>query len=149
MRVVRDCITTCRQRRRKAVHRTRNSQSVSRHIYAGQYHEVRPVQPSEHYALNILSALNGLPIPDAAYGNAPIGILIYTASGWMSATITATEPEFRPNLTFPFQPNDTDADWAAVGRHSIGYAGPLVRNVYVRNICETNTDYLYAPLAIE
>lgn len=43
----------------------------------------------------------------------------------MSATITATEPAFRPNLTFPYQPNDTDADWAAVGRHSIGYAGPL------------------------
>lgn len=43
----------------------------------------------------------------------------------MSATITATEPWLRPNLTFPFQPNDTDADWALVGKHGIGYAGPL------------------------
>jgi hypothetical protein len=44
----------------------------------------------------------------------------------MSATITATEPSFRPpQLTFPFKANDTDADWALVGKHSIGYAGPL------------------------
>lgn len=43
----------------------------------------------------------------------------------MSATITATEPHLRPNLTFPFQESDSDADWALVGKHSIGYAGPL------------------------
>lgn len=43
----------------------------------------------------------------------------------MSATITATEPELRPNLTFPFQENDKDSDWALVGKHGIGYAGPL------------------------
>jgi len=43
----------------------------------------------------------------------------------MSATITATEPEFRPNVTFPYLEGQSDEDWAAVGRHSIGYAGPL------------------------
>ncbi|KAH3911465.1 hypothetical protein HBI56_103630 [Parastagonospora nodorum] len=76
--------------------------------------------------INTTSALNGVSIPDAAYGTAPIGILIYTSTGWMSATITATEPELRPpQLIFPFQANDTDADWALVGKHSIGYAGPL------------------------
>jgi hypothetical protein len=46
----------------------------------------------------------------------------------MSATITATEPEFRPNLTFPFQVTDKDSDWALVGKHSIGYAGPFSVN---------------------
>lgn len=27
--------------------------------------------------------------------------------------------------TFPFQPEDSDDDWALVGKHSIGYAGPI------------------------
>lgn len=44
----------------------------------------------------------------------------------MSATITSTDPEDRPgNLTFPYQDSQSDADWALVGKHSIGYAGPL------------------------
>lgn len=43
----------------------------------------------------------------------------------MSATIAATEPAFRPNLTFPYQDSDLDSDWALVGKHSIGYAGPF------------------------
>lgn len=38
----------------------------------------------------------------------------------MSATITATEPEWRPlDLTFPAQPNQTDAAWAAVGKQYV------------------------------
>lgn len=91
--------------------------------------------------------MNGNPIPDEAYGAAPVGLLIYTASGWMSATITATEPEFRPNLTFPYQPNDTDADWAAVGRHSIGYAGPLrLSDAIPAN--ETNGQVFHGPLTV-
>ncbi|CAK1364330.1 hypothetical protein CB0940_08030 [Cercospora beticola] len=78
------------------------------------------------YALiNTTSARDGVPIPDEAYGERPVGIITYSKSGWMSATITATEPELRPNLTFPFQPEDSDDDWALVGKHSIGYAGPI------------------------
>lgn len=75
--------------------------------------------------INTTSALNGEPIPDEAYGEHPVGIITYSKSGWMSATITATEPELRPNLTFPFQPEDAETDWALVGKHSIGYAGPV------------------------
>ncbi|KAF3002434.1 hypothetical protein E8E13_004160 [Curvularia kusanoi] len=75
--------------------------------------------------LNTSSTLNNVPIPDDAYGKAPVGLLTYTRSGYMSATITATEPAFRPNLTFPYQVTDSDADWALVGKHSIGYAGPF------------------------
>lgn len=72
------------------------------------------------------SAYNGVPIPDEAYGKAPVGILSYSKSGYMSATISATEPWLRPQeLTFPFTANQSDADWALVGKHSIGYAGPL------------------------
>lgn len=45
---------------------------------------------------------------------------MYTPEGYMSATITATEPEWRPlDLTFPAQPNQTDAAWAAVGKQYV------------------------------
>ncbi|KAI9155118.1 hypothetical protein HJFPF1_07686 [Paramyrothecium foliicola] len=75
--------------------------------------------------INTTSYLNGEPIPDAAYGEAPTGIITYSKSGYMSATISATEPELRPqHLTFPFTPDQNDTDWALVGKHSIGYAGP-------------------------
>lgn len=44
----------------------------------------------------------------------------------MSATISATEPELRPqHLTFPFTEDQSDADWALVGKHGVGYAGPF------------------------
>ncbi|KAL1411717.1 hypothetical protein Q8F55_002683 [Vanrija albida] len=76
--------------------------------------------------LNTTSQHNGTPIPDRAYGASPVGVLIYTKSGFMSATISATEPELRPaNLTFPYTDEQADADWALVGKHSIGYAGHL------------------------
>jgi hypothetical protein len=49
------------------------------------------------------STFNGKPVPDRAYGENPVGIITYSKSGYMSATITATEPEYRPeNLRFPF-----------------------------------------------
>ncbi|EDU47569.1 Lipocalin-5 domain containing protein [Pyrenophora tritici-repentis] len=79
--------------------------------------------------MNTSSTFNNVPVPDSTYGKNPVGLLIYTAAGFMSATITATEPEFRPNVSFPFKPNETDAQWAQVGRHSIGYAGPLSVNM--------------------
>jgi hypothetical protein len=65
----------------------------------------------------------------------------------MSATITATEPWLRPNLTFPYQVNDTDADWALVGKHSIGYAGPLrISDAIPAN--ETNGQVFHGPLTV-
>ncbi|KAM0276709.1 hypothetical protein ACHAQH_006477 [Verticillium albo-atrum] len=75
--------------------------------------------------LNTSSTLNGVAIPDQAYGENPIGIITYSRSGYMSATIAATEPELRPqNLTFPFTADQSDADWALVGKHGVAYAGP-------------------------
>jgi hypothetical protein len=65
----------------------------------------------------------------------------------MSATITATEPELRPNLTFPFQPEDSDTDWALVGKHSIGYAGPLrLSDAIPAN--RTNGQVFHGPLTV-
>jgi len=66
----------------------------------------------------------------------------------MSATITATEPEFRPgNLTFPFLPEQSDADWALVGKHSIGYAGPLSVNTQLP-ANKTNGQVFHGPLTV-
>lgn len=63
---------------------------------------------------------NGTALLDEAYGAAPVGHLTYTPEGYMSATITATESEWRPlDLTFPAQPNQTDAAWAAVGKQYV------------------------------
>lgn len=65
----------------------------------------------------------------------------------MSATITATEPQLRPNLTFPFQATDSDADWALVGKHSIGYAGPFrVNEALPAN--KTSGQVLHGPLTV-
>ena len=55
----------------------------------------------------------------------------------MSATITATEPEWRPlDLTFPAQPNQTDAAWAAVGKQYVltlySYIPPSFRSSPLR-----------------
>jgi hypothetical protein len=97
--------------------------------------------------VNTSSTLNGVSIPDLPYGTAPIGLLIYTATGYMSATITATEPEFRPNLTFPYQVNDTDADWAQIGKHSIGYAGPFRVNDELP-ASETDGQIFHGPLTV-
>lgn len=59
-------------------------------------------------------------VADRAYGAAPVGVLTYTPEGYMSANIMATEPEFRPaGLTFPFQDNQSDADWALVGKQYV------------------------------
>ncbi|KAI4948892.1 hypothetical protein J4E86_008241 [Alternaria arbusti] len=91
--------------------------------------------------VNTSSSRNGEPIPDLPYGKAPVGLLIYTESGFMSATITATEPEFRPNLTFPYQPNDSDADWALVGKHSIGVNEELPAT-------ETEGQIFHGPLTV-
>ncbi|PBP24097.1 hypothetical protein BUE80_DR005034 [Diplocarpon rosae] len=100
------------------------------------------------YALvNTSSTQNWVPIPDAVYGSAPVGQLIYTASGFMSATITATEPAYRPAVSFPYKANETDAAWATVGRHSIGYAGPLAINTALpANL--THGQLLHGPLTV-
>ncbi|WYZ44961.1 hypothetical protein EsH8_VIII_000277 [Colletotrichum jinshuiense] len=92
------------------------------------------MQPSEIFAilagtytlLNTSATRDGVPIDDPTYGSAPVGILTYSKTGYMSATITSTDVEDRPaNLTFPFEEGQSDADWALVGKHSIGYAGPF------------------------
>ncbi|KZM20237.1 uncharacterized protein EKO05_0003683 [Ascochyta rabiei] len=97
--------------------------------------------------VNTSSTLNDVPVPDAAYGAAPVGILTYSKSGYMSATITATEPQLQPNLTFPFQASDLDSDWALIGKHSIGYAGPFrVNEALPAN--KTSGQVFHGPLVV-
>ncbi|KAL6705934.1 hypothetical protein ACN47E_006213 [Coniothyrium glycines] len=110
-------------------------------------HEILKALAGTYSLVNTSSTLNGVSIPDEPYGEHPVGILIYTASGFMSATITATESNLRPNLTFPFQANDTDADWALVGKHSIGYAGPFrISDTIPAN--ETDGQVFHGPLTV-
>ncbi|OAG07323.1 uncharacterized protein CC84DRAFT_1062805, partial [Paraphaeosphaeria sporulosa] len=115
----------------------------------------KPVKPQDiinalagtYTLVNTSSTLNNVPIPDLAYGEAPVGILTYSKTGYMSATITATEPAFRPNLTFPYQDSDLDSDWALVGKHSIGYAGPFrVNEALPAN--KTHGQVFHGPLVV-
>ncbi|KAH7137909.1 Lipocalin-like domain-containing protein [Dendryphion nanum] len=110
--------------------------------------EILSALAGTYFLVNTSSFFQGTPVPDVSYGEAPVGLLTYTASGFMSATITATEPEFRPeNLTFPFLPNQTNEDWALVGKHSIGYAGPLrVNDALPAN--KTHGQVFHGPLIV-
>ncbi|OHF02911.1 hypothetical protein CORC01_01669 [Colletotrichum orchidophilum] len=88
--------------------------------------EILAILAGTYQLLNTSATRDGVTVPDRTYGSNPVGILSYSKSGFMSATITSTNPEDRPaNLTFPFEDSQSDADWALVGKHSIGYAGPL------------------------
>ncbi|KAL0944745.1 uncharacterized protein CTRU02_202632 [Colletotrichum truncatum] len=61
--------------------------------------------------LNTSATNNGVPVPDRVYGDNPVGILTYSKSGYMSATITSTDAEDRPEgLTFPFEDGQSDTD---------------------------------------
>ncbi|CAE7219250.1 hypothetical protein CFE70_010257 [Pyrenophora teres f. teres 0-1] len=97
--------------------------------------------------LNTSSTLNNVPVRESTYGEHPVGLLIYTAAGFMSATITATEAAFRPNVSFPFKENETDAEWAKTGKHSIGYAGPLSVNTALP-ANETSGQVFHGPLTV-
>ncbi|GIZ39280.1 hypothetical protein CKM354_000266900 [Cercospora kikuchii] len=78
------------------------------------------------YALiNSTATLNGVSVPDLAFGEDPVGLLTYTPSGFMSLNIAATQSQYRPaNLTFPYNETDSNQDWALVGQHTLSYAGP-------------------------
>lgn len=64
----------------------------------------------------------------------------------MSATIAATEPQFRPeSLTFPFQANQSDEDWALVGKHTLGYAGPFT---FINGSTNSSGTLIHGPLTV-
>ncbi|KAF2719214.1 hypothetical protein K431DRAFT_296236 [Polychaeton citri CBS 116435] len=76
--------------------------------------------------VNNTRTFNGAASIDATYGDKPAGIIYYMPSGFMSAILTTTNPAERPeNLTLPYQPNQSDAEWAQIGRHTLAYAGPF------------------------
>ncbi|KAK0107248.1 hypothetical protein ONS95_003949 [Cadophora gregata] len=113
-----------------------------------QPNQILAVLAGTYSLLNTSAWLNEVPVPDAVYGSAPVGILTYSKSGYMSATITSTDAEDRPaNLTFPFRDGQSDADWALVGRHSIGYAGPLQISTAIP-ATRTHGQVIHGPLTV-
>lgn len=92
--------------------------------------------------------LNGTLVtePDVMLGRAPVGLLSYSASGYILMNSMATEPAFRPqSLTYPAQDNQTDAEWALVGRHTYSYAGPVT---IVREDTPTTGALIHGPLVV-
>lgn len=71
-------------------------------------------------------SLNGVSVTDPALGDNPVGVLMYSPEGFMSANLNANDTAERPaSLAFPFAPNDSVSDWALVGEHALTYAGPF------------------------
>ncbi|KAI6358120.1 hypothetical protein MCOR25_007437 [Pyricularia grisea] len=94
------------------------------------------------------STRNGVLIKEDVYGIRPVGILIYTLDGFMSATITSTHPQDTPAaLSFPPQADQSDHDWATVAKHSISYAGPFVINDQMP-ATETSGQVFHGPLTV-
>lgn len=65
----------------------------------------------------------------------------------MSATIAATEPEWRPvtGVTLPPQPGQSNDTWALVGQHSVGYSAPY--NFVEGSTAEEGT-VIHGPLTV-
>lgn len=65
----------------------------------------------------------------------------------MSATLAATEPEWRPltGLSWPAQPGQSNDTWALVGQHSIAYSAPYN---FVEGATETLGTVIHGPLTV-
>ena len=65
----------------------------------------------------------------------------------MSAVLTATDPELRPSeLTLPAQDNQTDHEWAEVGRHTLAYAGPFYFDESKVSVDGLSGEIIHGPL---
>ncbi|KAI6258699.1 hypothetical protein MCOR19_004932 [Pyricularia oryzae] len=97
--------------------------------------------------LNTTTTRNGV-LVENVYGISPVGILLYTVDGYMSATITSTHPQDRPAaLSFPPRADQSDSDWATIAKRSISYAGPFVINDQVPTT-ETSGQIFHGPLTV-
>jgi len=71
---------------------------------------------------------------------------MYTSDGFMSAVLTATAADLRPmDLTLPAEANQTDAEWALVGRHTLAYSGPFYFDQTIKHN-ETVGQVVHGPL---
>jgi hypothetical protein len=94
-------------------------------------------------SFNILISYSSQNTTSTSYGAHPSGQIIYTPDFYMSANIMSTTPTDRPvNITYPSKDNDTDHDWAQVGKHTMSYAGPW--SVTWGN--ETSGELVHGPL---
>jgi hypothetical protein len=67
--------------------------------------------------------LNGNIKPRDNFGRHPVGQIIYDPAGYMSASISSTDPEHIPPTRNPDEA--TDADRALMSKHSLAYSGQL------------------------
>ena len=95
----------------------------------------------------IQSVRNGIPEYNHVWGNSMTGILQYSASGQMAAVLTSTDPELRPrNLSVPFPADEPNSpEWALVGKHALGYAGPFT---VAEGSTKTSGTLLHGPLTV-
>ncbi len=64
----------------------------------------------------------------------------------MAANMAATEPEWRPtNINWAPKDNDSDTDWAMVGKHAMSYAGHFSLNTSVP-ATEVKGQLLHGPI---
>lgn len=96
---------------------------------------------------NIFSWRNGIEDPNPM-GLGAGGIITYTTWGYMSANMAAKDPAMRPtSISWAPKPNDSDADWALVGKHALSYAGPFRLNESVP-ATETEGQLLHGPIVV-
>ncbi|KAK5656829.1 hypothetical protein OQA88_4377 [Cercophora sp. LCS_1] len=97
--------------------------------------------------VNNTSWRNGIEDPNPL-GLGAFGIITYTPWGYMSANMAARDPTMRPtNINWAPKANDSDADWALVGKHALSYAGPFRLNESVP-ATETEGQLLHGPIEV-
>jgi hypothetical protein len=87
---------------------------------------------------------NGNATPSTMLGSHPVGQLIYDSQGYMSASITSTDPSHIPPNRAPN--NSTQEDYALIAQHVLAYAGPL--SVEWENSTATVGRLIHGPLTM-
>lgn len=88
--------------------------------------------------------LDGNIKPRDNFGRHPVGQIIYDPAGYMSASISSTDPEHIPPTRDPDEA--TDADRALMSKHSLAYSGQL--HVEWENSTATVGRLIHGPLVM-
>lgn len=92
---------------------------------------------------------NGVKDP-SLLGSSPVSILTYTPWGYVSANLMAGESDAKTipiKVGWPPKSNDSDTDWALVGRSALAYTGPFRLNESVP-ANETQGQIIHGPLTV-
>ena len=97
---------------------------------------------------NLVSYSNGSVTPTNADLESK-GLLTYTSWGYLAVNIVSTNVTRRPiHLQWPPLANETDADWAKVGKSALSYAGPWSISADFPTSSETKGVVVHGPLAV-